>query len=183
MAVTRQDVAKRFSRPGIRLSGHVEVLNRDCPLDRSPGDVAGTGVGAEDEVAVAVGDVVERDRSQRLDELGAALRADGVLDAAVDHGPVADPERARALAGDGQLELALGYDHHLLCVLVRMRLDTEARVVVHAADEHLLPADRVDVHARDELVQRNAVPGPERRVGHYASTTRRTGASGCANAA
>src|SRR5262249_25968710 len=51
-------------------------------------DVARAAVRTEDEVAVAVRDVVERDRRERLDELGAALGAHGVLDASVDHRPV-----------------------------------------------------------------------------------------------
>src|SRR6476619_1827789 len=108
-------------------------------------DVAGAAVRTEHEVAVSVRDVVERDGRERLDELGAVLGAYGVLDAAVDHGPVADAERARALAGDRQLELALGHDHDLLRVLVGVRPHAEAGVVVHSADEHLLAAYGVDV--------------------------------------
>src|SRR4029077_5256260 len=61
--------------------------------------------------------------------------------------------------------------------------NAEARVVVDPADEDLLTPDRMDVHAGDELVERDAVPGAERGVGHYASTTSRTGPSGCATAA
>jgi hypothetical protein len=88
-----------------------------------------------------------------------------MLDAAVDHGPVAGAQRPR-LALHRQLELALRHDHHLLGVLVRVRADAEAGVVVDAADERLLAAGGVDAHAVAELEQLDPVPGAEGGVSH-----------------
>src|SRR6478672_9473738 len=42
-----------------------------------------------------------------------------------------------------------------------MRAHAEARVVVHPADEHLLAAHGVDVHAVAEREERDVVPRPE----------------------
>ena len=54
--------------------------------------MAGACVGAEDEVALAIGHVVERDGSERLEEDKASFRVQLVLDAAVDNCHVAWPE-------------------------------------------------------------------------------------------
>ena len=98
--------------------------------------MSGAAVGAENEVAPAVGDMVERNGRERLDELRAPTCAHGVLHATVDDGPVADAEGPAPVAGDGDLELPFRHDHHLLRVLVDVRRHAEARVVVHPAHEH-----------------------------------------------
>ena len=120
---------------------------------------------AEHEVALAVRDVVERHGRERLDELRAVRRAE-LLDAAVDHAQSPAPSVARLPPTVSSSSPSVTTITCSVCSW-RVRPDAEARAVVHAADEHLLAADRVDVHARERARPAHAVPGPERGVRHH----------------
>ena len=111
----------------------------------------------------AIGHVVAQHRRERLDERHAALRVELVLDPAVDDDDVAGAERLRLVA-DRHRHVALDDPHDLLRGRVRVPC---ARVVpgsyVDVAEHHLLAADRVDRHAREEGVAIHAVPRSEGR--------------------
>jgi hypothetical protein len=105
-------------------------------------DVLGAAVRAEHEVAFGVRDVIEWHGRERLEELDAALRAQLVLDPAVDDGDVAGAESARLVA-DRHRHLAVDDRHQLLRLRMGVSGDVLPRLVAHAAEQHLLAADRV----------------------------------------
>jgi hypothetical protein len=86
-----------------------------------------------------------------------------VLDAAVDADHVAGAKLARLVA-DGHRHRALHDGHELLGVLVGVALDLLAGLVLHATEQDLVAADRVQAHAVDELERRHAVPGAKARA-------------------
>src|SRR6185312_13652768 len=137
-------------------------------------DVRGAPIGAEHEIALPVGDVIERHGRERLEERHARLRDKRVLDPPVDHDDVALLERL-GLAGDRHRHLALEDHHDLLGVLVRVQRHLLAGLVRRLAKAHLLAADRSQVDAGVELGRRHVVPGAEGTVAHQTPRTSRNG--------
>ena len=91
-----------------------------------------------------------------------ALRVQLVLEPAVDDDDVTRPQRLR-LVPDRHRHVTLDDPHHLLGCRVRVPRHRRARLVDDVAEHHLLAADRVDRHSREEGVAIHAVPGPEGR--------------------
>src|SRR5919106_2695208 len=138
------------------------VTTAAFPARGLPFDVEPPAVGSEDEVVVAIADVVERHRRERLEERHAALRAQLVLDAPVHHARVAGSERLR-LVPDGDLDLAVDDHHGLLGVLVGVAAHGRPGLVGDLTEQHLLAADCVERHAGEDAERVAARPAAEGR--------------------
>src|SRR5207245_4798572 len=106
---------------------------------RSALDVTAAAVRPEHEVALAIGHVIERDGSQRLEERDAGRGEQALRPPAVDH----DHDAGRAVAFlavglDG--DLSVDDHHHLLAELVHVFRDLFTRLIRDTTEEHLFAA-------------------------------------------
>ena len=120
---------------------------------------------AEHEVALAIGDVVERHGAERLDERHAVGREELVLDAAVHDADVARTELARLVA-DRHRDRAVEDQHHLLGVLVAVSCDRRPGRIRDATEEDLVAGDRLEPHAVEDGPGLPVDEAAEGRVGH-----------------
>jgi hypothetical protein len=105
-------------------------------------DVGAAVLRPKNKVPLDVGNVVEWNGRERLEEGATALRAHFVLETPADNDRVAGPEPA-GLALDRDRGISFEEHHHLLAGLVRVCGDACAGLIGDAAQEHLVAADRL----------------------------------------